>query len=43
MNDILSIVVAGLFSCIILDILGYVLRLMEFQTFMEYCRRWTYI
>jgi len=28
MNDILSVVVAGIFSCIILDILGYVLRLI---------------
>jgi len=26
MNDILSIVVPAIFSCIILDILGYVLR-----------------
>ena len=28
MNDILSIVVAGIFSCIILDILGYLLKLI---------------
>jgi hypothetical protein len=29
-NDILTIVVAGIFSCTILDILGYLLKLIGF-------------
>ena len=39
MNDILSIVVAGIFSCIILDILGYLLKLIGIPEPMGNCRK----
>ncbi|MDC0453042.1 DUF2938 domain-containing protein [Candidatus Pelagibacter sp.] len=43
MNDILSIVVAGIFSCIILDILGYLLRLIGIpEPSWEIVGRWVY-
>jgi hypothetical protein len=43
MNDILSIVVAGIFSCIILDILGYLLRLIGIpEPSWEIAGRWVY-
>ena len=39
-DDILSILVAGIFSCIILDILGYVIKInWNSRTFMENCRK----
>ena len=43
MNDILCIVVAGIFSCIILDILGYLLRLIGIpEPSWAIVGRWTY-
>ena len=43
MNDILSIVAAGIFSCIILDILGYLLKLIGIQEpSWSIVGRWTY-
>ena len=43
MNDILSIVVAGIFSCIILDILGYSLKLIGIpEPSWGIVGRWTY-
>ena len=43
MNDILSIVVAGIFSCIILDILGYLLKLIGIpEPSWGIVGRWTY-
>ena len=43
MNDILSIVVAGIFSCIILDILGYLLKLNGIpDPSWSIVGRWTY-
>ena len=43
MNDILSIVVAGIFSCIILDILGYLLKLIGIpEPSWNILGRWTY-
>jgi len=43
MNDILSIVVVGIFSCIILDILGYLLRLIGIpEPSWATVGRWTY-
>ena len=43
MNDILSIVVAGIFSCIILDILGYLLKLIGIpDPSWSIVGRWTY-
>ena len=43
MNDILSVVVAGIFSCIILDILGYLLKLIGIpEPTWGIVGRWTY-
>ena len=43
MNDILSIVVAGIFSCIILDVLGYLLKLIGIpEPSWGIVGRWTY-
>ena len=43
MNDILTIVVAGIFSCIILDILGYLLKLIGIpEPSWGIVGRWTY-
>ena len=43
MNDILSIVVAGIFSCIILDVLGYLLKLIGIpEPSGGVVGRWTY-
>ena len=43
MNDILSILVAGIFSCIILDILGYLLKLIGIpEPSLGIVGRWTY-
>ena len=43
MIDIISILVAGIFSCIILDILGYLLKLMGIpEPSWGIVGRWTY-
>ena len=42
MNDILSIVVAAIFSCIILDILGYLLLIGIPEPSWGIVGRWTY-
>ena len=43
MIDIISIFVAGIFSCIILDILGYLLKLMGIpEPSWGIVGRWTY-
>ena len=43
MNDILGILVAGIFSCIILDILGYLLKLIGIpEPSWGIVGRWTY-
>ena len=43
MTDILSIIVAGVFSCIILDILGYILKLIGIpEPSWGIVGRWTY-
>ena len=43
MNDIFSILVAGIFSCIILDILGYFLKFIGIpEPSWGIVGRWTY-
>ena len=43
MNDILTIMVTGIFSCIILDILGYLLKLIGIpEPSLGIVGRWTY-